>query len=573
MLSMLKRNIQKLSNAVGYELIKADYVIREDGRFGRIYNTCQDYTMTSKEKMYALYKSVEYIVNSQIPGDFVECGVWKGGSTMLIALTLLEMQETNRKIYLYDTFEGMSEPGKEDTHVSAESFNMISKWKKKQKKDFNEICFSALSEVKNNMYLTKYPADKMVFVKGKVEETIPDTIPSQIALLRLDTDWYESTKHELDYLFPVLTKNGVLILDDYGYWAGSKKAVDEYFLNRPILLNRIDNAGRIGIKIESFEENKKILDKETKKISIVIPTYNRAWCIERVIKSVLNQTYKNWELIIVDDGSTDKTRDLISQYLKDNRIQYFYQENKGVNFARNKGFDVVQGDYVMPFDSDDELKKDALKIIVKEVEELKDPKIGVLLFNCEDKNGIIIGEYPRNNEIITYFDWIKGEKMSGEKKAVIKGDLIKNLKYRFPNMSGQNEDILWLTILKRYNCLFIPKTVRIYYTDHQDRLTGTGQIIKKAKYQHDLYEIFLKEFKQDYVKYNPKKLGYIYFEKGVNEILSGSLKDGRESLIESVKYNRERKALINVVYLLSFLPHSSFVKIVILGHKFKEILK
>ena len=114
--------------------------------------------------------------------------------------------------------------------------------------DINDWCFSPLPEVKQNLASTGYPEDKLHFVQGKVEETIPENIPNQISSLRLDTDWYESTKHELTYLFPIVTPKGVLILDDYGSWNGAKKAVDEYFEREPILLNRIDNSGRIGIK-------------------------------------------------------------------------------------------------------------------------------------------------------------------------------------------------------------------------------------------------------------------------------------------------------------------------------------
>jgi hypothetical protein len=85
-----------------------------------------------------------------------------------------------------------------------------------------------------------------------VEETIPQHAPEQISVLRLDTDWYSSTKHELMHLFPRLSKNGVLIIDDYGHWAGARKAVDEYFADQTIqpLLNRIDQTGRACIKVE-----------------------------------------------------------------------------------------------------------------------------------------------------------------------------------------------------------------------------------------------------------------------------------------------------------------------------------
>jgi len=222
--SFLKKNTQQSP---------LDPVIDKDRQFRKIYAKCKNYTMTSKEKMYALYKSVKYLIDSKIPGDFVECGVWQGGSTMLIASTLRTLKQTNRKIYLYDTFKGMSEPTSKDCRLNDPSIKAKKIW-------HNNWCFSPLSEVKKNMFSTGYPQNKLVFIKGKVENTIPKTIPSKISLLRLDTDWYQSTKHELTHLFPVLAKNGVLIIDDYGYWAGSKKAVDEYFSNKPILFIELE---------------------------------------------------------------------------------------------------------------------------------------------------------------------------------------------------------------------------------------------------------------------------------------------------------------------------------------------
>jgi O-methyltransferase len=252
MTRLLNRITQYAQNDLDYVLSRlasmTDHIM--DAEFGDIYARCKRYSQSSKERMYALYKATRYIVASKIPGDFVECGVLKGGSTMMMAYTLLEMQETIRRIYLYDTFEGMPQPSKDDYLLSNKDnrYYAIDEWRKKQKIDHNEWDFSPLSEVKANMLSTGYPKEYVVFVKGKVEDTIPNTIPHNIALLRLDTDWYESTKHELIHLYPLISPNGVLIIDDYGYWVGAKKAVDEYFSNMPILLNRIDNTGRIGIK-------------------------------------------------------------------------------------------------------------------------------------------------------------------------------------------------------------------------------------------------------------------------------------------------------------------------------------
>ncbi len=234
-----KKIIQKSVNFFGYKITKmSDSDI--DNEFGDIYMRCKDYTMTSKERMYALFKAIEYIVKSKIPGDFVECGVWKGGSVMIMAHTLIKLNDINRKIYLYDTFEGMSMPTKDDISVDGESAHIY--WKKLQ---------INLDEVKKNVFSTGYPEENVIFIKGKVGDTIPKTIPKKVSILRLDTDWYESTYHELNHLFPLIVNKGVLIIDDYGHWIGAKKAVDEYFVNRPLLLNRIDYTGRIGIKTDN----------------------------------------------------------------------------------------------------------------------------------------------------------------------------------------------------------------------------------------------------------------------------------------------------------------------------------
>jgi len=243
MLEFLKRNTQSFFRYFGYEIVVRDKIMERESN--HIYGKYKDYTMTSKERIYSLIKSVEYVVKNKIPGDFVECGVWKGGSAMVIAHILLNLGETNRKIYLYDTYEGMSEPTKEDKTLLGNKY-ALKKWKRKDK---GIMCLASLEEVKRNMALTKYPKKNFVFVKGKVEDTIPKKTPGKISLLRLDTDWYESTKHELTHLYPKISKGGVLILDDYGHWAGSKKAVDEYFKKKSILLNRIDYSGRVGIKI------------------------------------------------------------------------------------------------------------------------------------------------------------------------------------------------------------------------------------------------------------------------------------------------------------------------------------
>ena len=157
---------------------------------------------------------------------------------MLVAKMLHQFNDLERNLYLYDTFSGMPEPSDYDKKIGHEG--LIGTYGK---------CIADIDDVKNNLKLTKYPISKIDFVEGKVEDTVQVDSHRDIALLRLDTDWYESTKHELQCLFPKVVKGGIIIFDDYGVWQGCKKAVDEYFEENGTLtfLHRIDVAGRIMI--------------------------------------------------------------------------------------------------------------------------------------------------------------------------------------------------------------------------------------------------------------------------------------------------------------------------------------
>lgn len=144
-----------------------------------------------------------------------------GGSIMNMALTQLQFNKIVH-IYLYDTFEGMTPPGKFDVNYKGTPASRILKRPSKR-----GIC--SLEEVKKNVSLTGYPQEFLHFRPGDVAVTLKAAVPEKIALLRLDTDWYESTKISLESLYPKLIRGGVLILDDYGYWRGARKATDDYF--------------------------------------------------------------------------------------------------------------------------------------------------------------------------------------------------------------------------------------------------------------------------------------------------------------------------------------------------------
>jgi hypothetical protein len=216
----------------------------------QIIEKTRPFTMTSNEKISALCHAVRYVVRSEIPGDIVECGVWRGGSMMAAAMTLLAEQDLSRTLHLFDTFEGMSAPTEVDRAVL--TGKAASWYLKKADKSSVIWAYAPLETVRANLMSTNYPSDRMRFVIGKVEDTIPKQAPDVIAVLRLDTDWYESTRHELIHLYPRLAVGGVLIIDDYGHWEGTRKAVDEYVNNNKlrILLNRVDQSARIAVKTE-----------------------------------------------------------------------------------------------------------------------------------------------------------------------------------------------------------------------------------------------------------------------------------------------------------------------------------
>ena len=211
------------------------------------------YTMTGIPRLQALVDAVRYCVARGIPGAFAECGVWRGGSVLAAAMTLQELGVTDRDIYLYDTFEGMTAPTDVDVsrldRPALETWNAAQRQGERAWSELFDPSFFNEETVVETVLSTGYPASHVHVVRGPVEETLPGHAPEGLALLRLDTDWYESTRHELEHLYPRLADGGVLIVDDYGHWEGSARAVDEYFAaGSPLLLTRIDYAARIAIK-------------------------------------------------------------------------------------------------------------------------------------------------------------------------------------------------------------------------------------------------------------------------------------------------------------------------------------
>ena len=244
---MLRSLIKK---ATGNALHMNEFFLEDISEMdNNILRSVRAYTMTSPERVFSVLEAVRYVLKSNLRGSIVECGVWRGGIMMAVALLLRAYERYDKDLYLFDSFEGMPLPADVDTDFRGRKAKTEFLARKRSENSSN-WCYASLRDVQANLESIGYPKSKIHFVAGMVENTIPMSAPEEIAILRLDTDWYASTKHELIYLYPRLVKGGVLIIDDYGHWQGARKAVDEFIQENKIsiLLNRIDHTGRVGIK-------------------------------------------------------------------------------------------------------------------------------------------------------------------------------------------------------------------------------------------------------------------------------------------------------------------------------------
>jgi O-methyltransferase len=254
---MIKRAVQSAIRKLGYDVVRHnnDRQCRFSADFEKrhieIIERVSPYTITSHARIHALIESTRYILQNDIKGELVECGVYKGGSMMAIALSLMAEGVKDRDLYLFDTFEGMPAPEERDIDLWGKP--ALETFSQKKISDVSSTWVnSSLENVEKAIALTGYPMERIHFVKGLVENTIPEKAPESIALLRLDTDWYKSTIHELVHLFPRLSPKGVAIVDDYGHFKGAREAVDEFFCKNKMspFLHRIDYTGRLIIKGE-----------------------------------------------------------------------------------------------------------------------------------------------------------------------------------------------------------------------------------------------------------------------------------------------------------------------------------
>jgi O-methyltransferase len=210
--------------------------IREED-FWEHYEIAKAYSMLQVTGFFDIYQCMRYIKVNNIPGDLVECGCFLGGSSIFIAMMRKLFGLEDRVLHVFDTFTGFPE-GSVDKRKGQPSIGP-------SYEDFFE-------SVRDNFEQT-VGTDNIVFHQGVVEETLEGFNPGPLALMRLDTDYYPSTQKEFEVLYPLLVEDGVLIVDDYGQYEGSRKATDEYLatLDRKPLLALIDSGVVSGVKPRS----------------------------------------------------------------------------------------------------------------------------------------------------------------------------------------------------------------------------------------------------------------------------------------------------------------------------------
>lgn len=312
--------------------------------------------------------------------------------------------------------------------------------------------------------------------------------------------------------------------------------------------------------------------EKVEKISVIMPTFNRACLITRAINSLITQTDPEWELLIIDDGSTDHTHEVVSAYLKDRRIKYSYKKNGGVGSARNVGVENA-GEYLTFLDSDDEFLPDAISQMRSDISLLKE-NIGLILYGRVRVSKTKIYKEDLPNDIkINYEDFIEGKWPSIDTVQLCRKSIFE--KQKFPIIPGGLESMLWLSVLESgFIALIRNYHATIYHTEHVDRLTGPGkQMLTRAEGMSALYDLFIKKFGRDYERLNPKRLSYFYIEKGVFEILSKKRTLGQNSLRIALKYNKSKLLIIFIIFAVSCMPHRNSAYLMRIGHSLKYLIK
>lgn len=302
--------------------------------------------------------------------------------------------------------------------------------------------------------------------------------------------------------------------------------------------------------------------------SIIITTYNRAHLLPRAINSALNQTYKNFELIIVNDGSKDNTSQIVDGF-NDPRIRYFLEPaNKGVLSAKNRGLDLASGEYIFFLDDDDELVPDALEIFAHSVRKFDNKSIKFYYFDSIDvESGYYCGNGFRDHEDYVTYEDILCVKLKGDYGLIWNRDAVGTS--RFDERLWGNEGLLLLQLHKQnpeYTGFYVPKTVLRAYREHGPRMCTVSCLPNLKKLILVKYE-YIRNYGSDLEKLCPKRFASHLSDLGFFQVLDGQNVQGRQNLSRSLKYCFSLKILL--FYLLTYFLNTT--QIICICKKFKKV--
>ena len=230
--------------------LRGDYGFEDEERIKAAVAIVHEYTHVSFEALATLWQQVRFVDKYRIPGALVECGVWRGGAVGLMALAHMSSAPPARHLHLFDSFQGLPEPRAEfdgaiGRRLAGESVNGVLQ-------PIDQVAAPLADSEQLLSDRIRYPERLTHYHVGWFQDTLPrdkDSI-GEIALLRIDGDWYESTKVCLEHLYSKVVSNGVVIIDDYGHFEGCRRAVDEFIASQPvpIMLHHIDYTARYWIK-------------------------------------------------------------------------------------------------------------------------------------------------------------------------------------------------------------------------------------------------------------------------------------------------------------------------------------
>jgi len=261
-MATLKRKVSDVLTKVGIKVSRIKPRGKElfpgyvDEDFSKYFLRYCHQSMVPWQGMLDAYQAAKYIAENGVSGDVVECGVWRGGISALMKDVIHDYSNSTpvRNYWLFDTFEGMTEPTEYDFKGGRDASDTLEKHNSLLLDDgSSNWCRGDIKDVMRTMEMESVESAQCHFIKGPVEKTLNEKVPEKIAILRLDTDFYESTKIEMEVLFERLVKGGIFIVDDYGAWAGARKAVDDYFALKGIrglaLFNNHAYGALIGVKV------------------------------------------------------------------------------------------------------------------------------------------------------------------------------------------------------------------------------------------------------------------------------------------------------------------------------------